>query len=344
MPTSTRVLAFDEALQRDDAHSGSRSVLLGNGFSRAFSDDFNYRRLWDVAPMTTLAVDKDDLFDEVESDDFEVVINTLRRTASLVSLYEPHRKVLRDRLRSDAMVVKRGLTDAISEIHPESAWSVPDDEYQRARRFLINFSDIYTLNYDLLLYWTVLQELPPRRVVKRDGFNRQGGGPLLWRRPNSPSMQRIFYLHGAFHLFVHDRRVHKLSRSGQVNLIDQLRGEITSGHYPLVVTEGSTDDKLARIARSAYLTYCHERFSEAEGSLFVHGMALSQNDEHILAHLTSRACQIDALYVSVHGPPSSSHRNTVMRRARELVDLRRENGGRRLSLHFYRSASVRVWR
>jgi hypothetical protein len=153
-------------------------------------------------------------------------------------------------------------------------------------QFLSHFGRIFTLNYDLLLYWAVLQlywavlqrNLSPPAVVVKDGFGRPGGGRLTWSQPSRSDEQEIFYLHGAMHYYVDDHQVSKLE-VGDGNIVSQLESNLGAVRYPLVVTEGSRDDKEARIAQSAYLTYCHRRLARLNGALFIHGMAMSETTD-----------------------------------------------------------------
>ena len=336
------LISFKSALADAKRHDYPLSVLLGNGFSRAFSDEFAYARLRDVAEMTELTVAKDKLFDHAASDDFETVIQHLQQSARLIQLYEPQNTSLRRALLDDAKVVKRGLVDALTAIHPTSAWQIDDEKYRSARQFLSNFARIFTLNYDLLLYWTVLQRnLSPPTVVMGDGFGRPGGGPLTWSQPGRSEEQQIFYLHGAMHYYVEDHQLRKLELSKQ-NIVEQLQSNLLEGQYPLVVTEGSRDDKEARIARSGYLTYCHRRLSRLNGALFIHGMAMSDNDQHIVKAIANKSSGIEALYVGLHGGPSTS-RDSIRATVRELARKRAKNSGRELTFKFYQSETASVW-
>lgn len=332
------LVSFDDALA-ESSPDGGRTVLLGNGFSMAFSRNFAYSRLRDVAEMPGLSVDKDDLFDEAKSDDFETVIEHLRRAARLVELYQPSNDDLIDAFTDDADEVKRGLVNALVAVHPSSAWQIDVERYRSTREFLSNFRRIFTLNYDLLLYWTVVQQTAPT-VVQRDGFGRDDG-ILTWSTPALPSLQQVFYLHGAVHYFIQAKRVRKLE-VGNGNLLDQLESNLRDGKYPLVVTEGSKEDKVARIARSAYLTYCHDRFRTLSGTLFIHGMAMSENDGHVLDSLAEPDSEVETIYVGLHGR-NTARRRAVKERAEAIADERRENGGDPLRVRFYQAGSVGLW-
>ncbi|MBO9520890.1 MAG: DUF4917 family protein [Nocardioidaceae bacterium] len=333
---------FAEALA-DDRDATERSVLLGNGFSRAFSDEFAYGRLRDVAEMPDLSVDRDRLFGEVGSDDFETVMDRLRATAGLVGLYSARSTRLAGRLREDASVVQRGLVEAISRIHPASSAEVTDEEYAHAVAFLAHFGRVFTVSYDLLLYWAVLHA-GGTDVVRKDRFLRpRSGQPLRWIPPRKRADQSLFYLHGAVHLYMRGDVVHKLERVDGP-LVEQLVANLEKGRYPLVVTEGTRADKEARIARNPYLAHCHAELASTAGSLFVHGLSLSDNDGHLLDAIAHRESRVDRLYVGVHGSAPGRDRRQVQRRAAGLEDERAENGGDPLTVSFYDAASAEVWR
>lgn len=338
----TKILDFADALAKSATSGGKPSVLLGNGFSRGFSNEFAYARLRDVVPMSTLTISKDELFANAGSDDFETVILHLQRSARLLRLYSSTSASIAKRMEDDSDVVKHSLIDAITNVHPDSAWSIPDSKYAPARRFLGNFWAIFTLNYDLLLYWTVLQRQLPPPVVQKDSFGRPtAGAPLTWSPPSHAFSQQIFYLHGAVHLYVRNKRVRKLELANG-NLLQQLQTNLNSGRYPLVVTEGSREDKEDRIARSAYLTYCHERLRTLKGDLFIHGVSMSANDAHIFDAVADKENRVRRVFVGLHGP-SSPARNAVELQAKLLSDARKANGGRRLTVRFYDSNSASVW-
>ena len=108
------------------------------------------------------------------------------------------------------------------------------------------------------------------------------------------------------------------------------------------MTEGSAENKESRIARSAYLTYCHTRLSRSRGALFIHGMAMSDNDQHILNAIADGPGAIDALYVGLHGDPSTAC-DIIRAKAKGLARTRAKRTGRTVRLEFYRSETASVW-
>jgi predicted NBD/HSP70 family sugar kinase len=342
------VITFEEALALDEERIHGRSLLVGNGLSIEWKPDvFRYTSLYDEADLNGLSTSKDALFGALGTHDFERVVEHLKTAADLAELYEAGDPELSGVMRADAQVVRRGLADVLAARHPHHSNELTFAESESARAFLVHFGRIFTVNYDLLLYW-VLNAVDgsahsPRR---EDGFEwPTANGPryLVWKRSAAKRGQRVFYLHGAFHLYVEDKRLRKLGfRDGR--LMEQVRERLLEGRYPLVVTEGRSDEKLDRIERSAYLTYAHGALEELTGTLFIHGMSLSPNDDHILAKLESKDSQVETLFVGIHGDELSHGAQEVITRARLIKRRREDAGGRRLELHFYDSSSAQVWR
>lgn len=335
-----RLITFAQAIKHATTKYDRLSVLLGNGFSIDYSPEiFAYDSLAEEARLERLSVDKQELFDEVGSTDFETVVERLRTAAKLTILYGGHKRLARQ-LNADARVVRAGLADVIAERHPGSAQDLTHDEIVHAREFLQHFRDIFSLNYDLLLYWVVNNRVRPLQVPRRDGFGWDGDG-LRW---SSNRLQRLHFLHGALHLFVEDRRLSKLRYAEHGRIVDELRDRLSLEVYPLIVTEGKQEEKEQHIRRSAYLRTAHNRLAEAEGALFIHGVSMDPNDDHIFKHIESEKSGIVHLYVGIHRDPGSVGARKIMRRVDQIRERREELGGAKLRTKFYRSESAAVWR
>jgi hypothetical protein len=343
----TRILTFDEAIDDANERCASLHILLGNGFSIDYdSQVFSYGSLAEEASLNGLSVPKDELFDGLHSQNFEVVVDKLNAAASIQEIYGGDTAVAA-RMAADAVIVRNGLADVLANRHPRNALTLDDDEVLHAREFLTHFLSIYTLSYDLLLYWVVNRgDLGPF-VRRRDGFeypNRNDRSRLIWKRKPTQGEQRVFFLHGALHLFVQDRKLTKLSYNSHGSLVAELRNRLNSGHYPLVVTEGRREEKEARIERSAYLRTALRRFGALSGALFIHGVSLSTNDDHVLELIETESSNVTALYVGVHGDPRTAPARLVVDRAKEMRAHRLASGGRALRLRFYDSSTARAWR
>jgi hypothetical protein len=336
-------MSFQDALA---ATAGAkRHVLLGNGFSIACDPArFSYGRLFDEADFSNLAVDRGALFALAGTSDFERVIEMLRMSASVVELYESEDEALVATIRADADRVKNALADVLAQKHPDHVHEIDSEKYEAARIFLSHFSGhIYTVNYDLLLYWTLIQnELAPE-IACDDGFRADPDDPgadcVVWD-PYASYNQRVYFLHGGLHLYDSGAQLVKLTfaRTG-VHLVEQIRDALSAGSYPLVVTEGASEEKLRTILHSAYLARGLRSLTACGGALFVYGHSLAENDAHILRCISDG--KVKALYVSIYGDPSSDENEQIRLRAEAVAASRRQK--KPLQVAFFAADTAAIW-
>lgn len=318
-------------------------LLLGNGFSRACRDDiFSYDSLFDRADFRGLPRARQ-AFEALDTTDFEVVMNALKKAAALMPIYSSLGAAAEQQMRADAEALKDVLVRAIADNHPEHPNEIPNDEYARCRAFLSNFDRWFTVNYDLLLYWTVMRsELdPPLR--SDDGFRtpEDGAAEYVSWEPENTDHQNMYYLHGALHIFDSKTKVQKYTWANTgVRLIVQIRDALDRGLYPLFVAEGESVKKVERIRHSDFLDKTYRSILRIGGAMFIHGHSLAPNDDHILRGIAKS--KVKQLFVGIFGDEASDANRQIVARA-EALRLRRRRGAT-LEVQFYDSGSVRVWR
>jgi hypothetical protein len=196
------VVSYEAAMT---ALSGAkkRHLLLGNGFSIALKPDiFSYGSLYENADFSAAPHVKK-LFDALGTQDFEIVIKHLQDAAKVVEVYRPTAVTLARRLRNDAAAIKDALVTAIARKHPDRPFDITKHQYAACRQFIRTFDHIFTLNYDVLLYWAMMQDEVDTLVLQHDdGFRHPEDDPdkpwVSWQQSNSAT---VSYLHGALHLF-----------------------------------------------------------------------------------------------------------------------------------------------
>lgn len=333
-------MTFHDAINETDVMD--RSVLLGNGFSIAWNRGvFDYRRLLDRAVFPGLTKDKYELFDCLDTSDFERVMEVLDQVARVVTFYDSG--ALGARLKGESEIVKKGLASVLASVHPDKQSEVTKEQYQSVRSFLSHFSAIFTLSYDLLTYWAAtISEHGGGTTPGDDGFRRGGDGRLVWSHDNA-KRQSLFFLHGAFHLYTDDAGdTFKLEYDPGSPLIAQVRSAIQNQQYPLVVTEGTSPQKVRAVGNSAYLYHCHKQLEAVSGALFIHGVAMSPNDKHIFSTLGSSASLVSRVCVGLHGHPTDD-RNPEIISALANIAASREKAERPLEVTYYDSATAKVW-
>lgn len=337
------ILSYQEAL--DQTQAGKRHVLLGNGFSIAWGTKiFIYESIFEQADFSKI-LNAAALFGAAGSNDFEIVIRGLQRSAKFVRVYKPDETTIPERMLEDAAKLKEILVQAIAENHPALPSEIKSQAYVACRKFLSSFTRIYTVNYDLLLYWTLMQdEFDELDIPCDDGFrNPDGNGDSDYVSWEDPQSAKVHFLHGALHLFDSGTELKKYTwlRTG-VPLIEQIRAALSQQLFPLFVAEGDTYMKLERINHSAYLHKAFRSFSSISGDLFIYGHSLAANDDHILRRIEKG--RIRHVYISIFGDPGSSENKRIMERGLRMVGKRwarrRHNP---LEVAFYRAESAMVW-
>ena len=334
------ILSFEEAL---GCAENQPHVLLGNGFSLAWRHDiFSYASLFEGADFRNLSESAKAAFDVLKTTDFEVVMRALSNAATLVELYASRANRLIDLLRRDAEGLREVLVTAIAANHPARPSDVTPAQYVACRRFLSYFKRIYTLNYDLLLYWAIMQEELEPIVSSDDGFRTPESGEaeyVTWEVEKTDH-QNVFYLHGALHVFDAGSELQKFTwiNTG-IPLIDQIRDALQRGLYPLFVAEGASDQKLARIKHSDYLSRGYRSFAKIGGTLFIYGHSLAENDDHLIGLITVN--KVSELFVSIFGDPHSDENIALISKAENLARERPRRN--KLKVWFYRAESARVW-
>ncbi|MEP7009114.1 MAG: DUF4917 family protein [Acidobacteriota bacterium] len=340
--STSRVLSFSEALSQVPSSKGPH-LLLGNGFSRACRNDiFAYDSLFHRADFATLSPAARGAFDALKTTDFEVVMKALRNAAALVSRYRPTDTDLAQRLANDADGLREVLVHAIADSHPEWPGDIAPEDFAACRAFLGHFDRIFTLNYDLLLYWALMQAEIPPPLRCDDGFRTPDAGPagyVTWE-PENTYQQNVYYLHGALHLYDAGAELQKYTWTNTgVRLVEQVRAALEADRYPVFVAEGTSSQKLERIKHSDYLSKAYRSFSQLGGDLFVYGHSLAPSDEHILRLIEKG--KVRRIFVSLFGVPEAEHNTRLIVRAAQLG--RRRSARHPLELAFFDAATCSVW-
>lgn len=343
---SSSLMTFKQAIEKSDEFKGKRHLLLGNGFSIAlFPKIFTYGTLFERAKKSAKLTKKvSEVFDLLGTTDFERVMEALQNASALVEIYSTKTPRLVGRLTRDAEKLREVLAETISENHPVRPYGITSTQYASCKRFLSNFDDgsVYTLNYDLLLYWTLMQDEVEPAVPSDDGFRNSEGGDddyVVWDVQNS-GKQRIHYLHGALHLYDAGAELKKFVWSKtEIALVDQIKSSLKKREYPLVVTEGSSEQKMDRIQHSGFLNRAYRSFSGIGGKLFIYGHSLAENDEHLLKLIDHG--KTSQIFVGIYGDPDSSPNQKVMARAHQFTEHRSKRNP--AEVFFYDAETAHIW-
>lgn len=336
------MMTFSEALE-DAQRYNKRHLLLGNGFSIACRPDiFLYGKLYENADFGKLSPTAKFAFEALATQDFERVIKALRDAQKILLAYGAPSSFT-DTLKNDADALRELLVQTIAASHPAWPGEITEQEYKSCREFIANFNNIYTFNYDLLLYWTQMHTEEGEDPNSDDGFRKQqdnyNAGYVVWE-PSQSHEQNMYFLHGALHVFDTGTEIQKYTwvNTG-VRLVDQIRGALSKDFFPLFVSEGTSSEKLERIRHNDYLAKAYRSFSEITGVLFIYGHSLAENDEHYLKRIEKG--KVSCVYVGIYGDPNGDSNKQIISRANKLISGRAPS--RPLQVQFFDAATAHVW-
>jgi len=330
----------------DRSQGMKKHLLLGNGFSIACRQDlFKYDSIFERSDFSGMPRARK-AFDALSTTNFELVMRALRNFSLLANIYAPGNTASKQAAIEDAQALREVLVHAIADCHPSRPHDIKREEYAKCRNFLRGYDSINTLNYDLLLYWTLMQDdLGDADVPSDDGFRKPADDPtadyVSWDSANSKG-QTIRYLHGALHLYDTGTEMKKFTWvDTQVPLIEQIRAALSKDFYPVFISEGTSKEKVDRIRHNDYLCKMRRSFTEIQGALVVFGHSLNQCDDHIFRDWIGRQGKTNRLFISLFGSPDSAANKEIIRRGLSLSELRK--GKKSLEVNFFDVSTVSVW-
>jgi hypothetical protein len=270
-------------------------ILIGNGASRAIADSFAYPSLFQNACSDvthTLAEHEKKIFEALDTRNFEQVLSALT-TAQLVSKAFNHEiPTLEDSYER----IRLALVEAVQAIHIPHA-HIPEQTLHHIRTSLLKYDFVYSTNYDLLIYWAIMQDPTDFRDYFFSGSIFNVGDTEVWHKST-----KLLFLHGALHLYrTRIGQTFKRTAGQFGNLLDDFGTPIAdqNGAVPLFITEGTSTDKLRSIYNSDYLSFAYSQFSRHSGPLVIFGHTLNEQfDNHLISAIRSRRSGI--LGIGIH--------------------------------------------
>jgi hypothetical protein len=288
-------ITFKDALKI--SKGSHRSLLLGNGFSISIWDKFDYKYLYQEANNPTsnwaraTGDNLDNLFTSLQTHDFEKILAHLNIAIKVARCY--HDESFEKKLIADKQELINSFIAALHEVHPQYKSHINSMNWIHLVDFITKFDEVYTVNYDLLLYWVINQPYmdfsssrdiskDPRYHLK-DGFG--GRSNITWKGTiEKIAEQNVYYLHGCLFFYLDEHNIlSKLTNQACATIPQQIRKYLESGKKPLIVLEGKYEEKLDIIRSSPYLHHAFESFGNLSGNLFIFGFSLNEHsDKHLI--------------------------------------------------------------
>jgi len=329
--------------------AGRSHLLLGNGFSIACDPIFSYPSLYAIAKKKGLNERIEKIFKKLGTNNFEGVMRLIGNLEWLADVYKLGSRAVHKEIKGDLEIVKKSLIEALADTHPAHTGRLPDEKKELCTKFLMPYHNIFTINYDLLLYWVELYALA--RLQGRDGFADDiddSDADYCFFSEHLGDNKGIFFIHGALHLFCVDGEVRKHTWSKtSVPLISNIKVNLNAGQYPLFVAEGNSKQKLEQILNNGYLSYCLGKLERITNKLVVFGVSFGESDDHIADAI---ACgKVDTLYVGLCGGPKTANNRAIKRRLKLLeekrkrfLDKKKRQAGL-LEIKYFDATTASVW-
>lgn len=298
-------------------------LLLGNGFSMAYDAGiFSYNALHDFVSRIK-DEDLSSILRVIETRNFEVIMQYLDTFAVLLDELGAE-EAFKRRIETAGAKLKSSLLNAVTALHPEHVFEVPETQSRVCSEFLGTYlgagGSVFSTNYDLLLYWVLLRNDVDGHV---DGCGRELLDPdvpeeerewseLIWGKHRKA--QNVFYLHGALPFFDAGATVIKEQYDTHHYLLRKISNRMEAGEYPIFVAAGDGTQKLDHIRHNQFLNHAYDRFCEIEGSLVTFGFNFGSSDLHMVDAINRAAkygqkadSRLWSIYIGVYSDEDRAH-------------------------------------
>ncbi|SCL85446.1 DUF4917 family protein [Sporanaerobacter sp. PP17-6a] len=340
-----QIFNFDD-LFKDQNNLRDASVILGNGASIAVDDCFKYNNLFEQACKDSiLNQTSKSLFKALKTNDFELVMNKLRQ-ACIVN------KVLNLDSEKVAMKtydnIRSSLIEAVEETHVN--YNDVKEQIKNISNFLGKFSTVISLNYDLLVYWAIIESNKEKHCKMKDCFcnDTADNGDLEFRydinelsKPNNEGIKPtlVFYPHGNLILASNENNNDvKIKVNKHNNLLYEINSKWEQNYVPRFVSAGDSEQKLKSIRGSTYLKFVYENILPNLGEkVIIYGWKMAKQDQHLVKKIFNEG-NIKEVYISIY----IKNRNNCHEEQDRIINcLKKEREN--IDIKFFDAKSKNCW-
>ena len=181
--------------------------------------------------------------------------------------------------------------EAVKSAHIPWA-NIPEDNLRAIKHALLPYEFVYSTNYDLILYWSIMLDGPTGFTDYFFAPRFDLGNTEIWGKAT-----KVLFLHGGLHLYreLSGETIKRKAEPFQ-NLLDLFGTPLEPPAVPLFISEGSSRDKLSSVYRSDYLAFAYSQFAKHRGPLVVFGHSLNAEfDGHLIDAIRKSEAKILAL-------------------------------------------------
>jgi len=341
------ILSYDYVIDYLAKNNRQKHLLLGNGFSMAYDTKiFSYNALYKFIDSIDNPLLKK-LFSIIGNKNFEIVMQQLDNFLEISEIFGTDKELIK-KIKDAGNELKNSLIDAVKGLHPEHVFTIPEEKssacYKWLNEYLSKGGNVFTTNYDLLLYWVLMRNDSQNHT---DGFGRDkedeefvpydeaNYSELRWGK--NKKNQNTHYLHGALPFFDTGVDIIKEEYTTEHFLLQNINERMLRKEYPIFVTSGNGREKLMNIMHNKYLTFCYEQLCNIQGSLVTFGFNFGEYDEHIIEAINKASKQgkrrgekLLSIYVGVYSESDAEHIESIRKKFKCKVNL-------------FDSKTARVW-
>lgn len=260
------------------------TILLGNGSSIAIHSQFNYSSLLELARQKDLITcEIEDIFKSLKTEDFELILRRILQAYHINKALN----ISEQKTEHAYNLIKNCLIESVKNTHPD--FSNIKDSILKISEFLKMFDTVLSLNYDLIIYWSIMVANGNYPNLFKDCFlNGEFKDDMkMFREPyrENKTSTLVFYPHGHLALGTGlDSSEFKISSNDENYLINNIVKYWNEFKIsPLFVSEGTDKDKINSIQRSHYLSTVYNKvIPSLKSSLIIYGFGFGEQDKHIL--------------------------------------------------------------
>jgi hypothetical protein len=313
-------------------------LILGNGASIAVSNNFNYPSIFDKAKEEGYINEPlERIFNDLQTKDFEFILRELwhsKRINRALNLG------LENKIIEAYNNVRDALINTVSFIHENVTYDSVKQILKKGSEFLSQFNKVFSLNYDLLVYWAIMVGNDNYPYKFKDGFTY--GGRFNWESAINPGHSTIvFYPHGNLvigrHIEGGDVKI-CTTRQQRRNLLNTITDKWRNENIvPVFVSEGNKEQKIKTISYSPYLSPVYDYFLPNIGEkVVIYGWSMRERDDHIIEAICKKHPIKFAISLYTDNP---EHTETCERIKNRL----RRNLGSQIQLYFFDAQSEGCW-
>ena len=313
----------------------------------AISPKFSYKSLQEKAKeIQAISSDIDKLFNRFKTHDFELVLRLVWQS----SIVNESIGFKENKTRETYIEIRDSLIKAVQAINP--CFQDVSKHMENICLFLKNFDTVISLNYDLIVYWAMIHNVKKEKTCQWDRHTFKdcfikGELDKDWQRLRKPirdqkSCTLVFYPHGSLHLarnLTGQEIKIECDFDNRLDLLESIKHKWKEKDFiPIFISEGETEQKVAAIQRSHYLSTVYwEVLGEKRKSLTIYGWSLGNQDQHLLKRMAGSG--IERVAISVY----TDKHNDIEEDLSRIQKTIKTHLGNKVDIKFFDSNSPGCW-